>query len=67
LLENNKVQFTANYTLTEGNSITTTSKVPLIVFPDQDGAKLSYTIKNDSLFIFEEVYDGFGHTYVKAK
>jgi hypothetical protein len=67
LIENNIVKFTYKYQLTDGNSITTTAKVPLIVFPDQDGAKLSYTIKKDSLFVFEEVYDGFGHTYVKAK
>jgi hypothetical protein len=67
LIENGKTTVSAKYELINGKSITSTELKPLITFPNDDAMKMSYLIKGDSLFLFEEVYDGFGHTYVRAK
>ncbi len=65
LIQNGKTTISAHYELKNAKSITSAELVPMIVFPNQDAMNMSYTIKNDSLFLFDEVYDGFGHTYVR--
>jgi hypothetical protein len=65
LIKSVKITISAPYELKNAKSITSTELVPMIVFPNGDTMNMSYTIKNDSLFLFEEVYDGFGHTYVR--
>jgi hypothetical protein len=65
LIQNGKTTISARYELRNGKSITSTELVPMIVFPNEDAMNMSYSIKNDSLFLFDEVYDGFGHTYVR--
>ena len=65
LIKSGKITISAPYELKNAKSITSTELVPMIVFPNGDTMNMSYTIKNDSLFLFDEVYDGFGHTYVK--
>jgi hypothetical protein len=53
------------YELKNAKSITSMELLPMIVFPNEDTMNMSYTIKNDSLFLIDEVYDGFGHTYFR--
>ena len=65
LKKNGTITLSTKYKLENGKSITSTEPVPLITFPNDDAMTLSYSIKGDSLFLFEEVYDGFGHTYVR--
>lgn len=65
LVHNGKAVVSAKFELKNAKSITSTELIPMIVFPNQDAMNMSYSIKNDSLFLFEEVYDGFGHTYVR--
>lgn len=67
LLMNNKVVSFATYKLTNGKSITSQESVPLIEFENDGFMKMSYQLKTDSLFLFDEVYDGFGSTYVRIK
>jgi hypothetical protein len=67
LIENGKTTISIKYVLSLEKSITSQDKVPMIVFPDENAMNLSYSIKGDSLYLFEEVYDGFGHTYVRLK
>ena len=65
LIHNGKTVISAKYEIKSGKSITSTELVPMIIFPNQETMNMSFSIKNDSLFLFEEVYDGFGHTYVR--
>lgn len=65
LIQSGKRTIFAPYELKNAKSITSMQLVPIIVFPNGDAMNMSYTIKNDSLFLFDEVYDGFGHTYVR--
>ncbi|MBK9934595.1 MAG: hypothetical protein IPP61_01525 [Cytophagaceae bacterium] len=64
---NGKNTQTIKYEAKTGKSITSTEQVPLIVFPGEESMNWSYSIDGDSLYLFEEVYDGFGHTYVREK
>ena len=63
--KNGVVLVTTQYKLENVKSISSTEPVPSITFPGNDAMNFSYSIKGDSLFLFEEVYDGFGHTYVR--
>jgi hypothetical protein len=65
ILENGKVKQSVEFTLGNEKSITSTRPLPTIKFADQASINLSYQIKKDSLFLTEEVYDGFTHTYVR--
>ncbi len=56
------------YTTRKGKSITSTELIPMIYYlPDSLYGHQSYHIKSDSLFLFDEFFDGFGHTYVRIR
>jgi hypothetical protein len=63
--KNGTVLMSTQYKLENAKSITSTEPVPSITFPNNEAMTFSYSIKGDSLFLFEEVHDGFGHTYVR--
>jgi hypothetical protein len=63
--KNGTVLVSTKYKLENAKSIASNEPVPSITFPSNDAMTFSYSIKGDSLFLFEEVYDGFGHTYVR--
>lgn len=65
MLQNGKTITQAKYELKNAKSITSTELKPMITFPNEDAMNLSYEITGDNLYLFEEVYDGFGHTYVR--
>jgi hypothetical protein len=65
--ENGKLKSSDTYNLVNGRSIFTSENVTLISLVKQDGFKFSYLIKQDTLFLSEEVHDGFSHTYIKNK
>jgi hypothetical protein len=65
LIQNGETTISALYELKNAKSITSMELLPMIVFPNEDIMNMSYTIKNDSLFLIDEVYDGFGHTYFR--
>lgn len=65
--ENGVEKSFGTYKLTTGKSITSTEVVPLIELSSNGIGKMSYHISSDTLYLFDEVYDGFGHTYVRAK
>ncbi len=65
LIQNGKTTVSAKYELKNAKSITSTELKPMITFPNEDAMNLSYEITGDNLYLFEEVYDGFGHTYVR--
>lgn len=68
MFENGKSKIKTKYQIKDGKSITSTELVPMIYFlPDSTYWHQSYQLKGDSLFLFDEVYDGFGHTYVRTK
>jgi hypothetical protein len=65
LIQSGKTTISALYELKNAKSITSMELLPMILFPNGDTMNMSYTIKNDSLFLIDEVYDGFGHTYFR--
>ncbi|WP_255037110.1 hypothetical protein [Lacihabitans soyangensis] len=65
MIQNGKTITQAKYELKNAKSITSTELKPMITFPNEDAMNLSYEIKGNNLYLFEEVYDGFSHTYVR--
>ena len=65
MIQNGKTITQAKYELKNAKSITSTELKPMIIFPNEDAMNLSYEITGNNLYLFEEVYDGFGHTYVR--
>ncbi len=68
LIENGDSKMKTKYIIKDGMSITSTTPVPMIYFqPDSSYIHQSYQIKSDTLFLFDEVNDGFNHTYVRIR
>ncbi|HLO45434.1 MAG TPA: hypothetical protein VK175_13945 [Leadbetterella sp.] len=65
MIQNGKTITQAKYELKNAKSITSTELKPMITFPNEDAMNLSYEITGNNLYLFEEVYDGFSHTYVR--
>ena len=65
MIQNEKTITQAKYVLKNAKSITSTELKPMITFPNEDAMNLSYEITGNNLYLFEEVYDGFSHTYVR--
>ncbi len=65
--ENGKLILNTTYVIEDRKSIYSQEKVPQIVFPKDDFMRMSYTVNADSLFVSDEVYDGFSHAYARSK
>jgi len=66
MIENGESKIKTSYVIREGSSITSAEKVPLIYYRS-DYWQQSYHIKGDSLFLVDEVYDGYRHIYLKIR
>lgn len=60
---NGVLEYQTTYYLERGAPISSTEKVDLINY--ENGWKQSLEINEDYLVLFDEVYDGFTHEYIK--
>ncbi|HYG40979.1 MAG TPA: hypothetical protein VD908_20280 [Cytophagales bacterium] len=54
-----------NFEIREGKSMFGQSKAFIIKFENEELINQSFLIREDTLFLNEEVYDGFGHIFLK--
>jgi hypothetical protein len=66
MIENGESKIKTNYVIREGSSITSAEKVPLIYYRSNYWQQ-SYQVRRDSLFLTDEVYDGYRHIYLKIR
>lgn len=64
LIENGQSKMRVDYVIKNGKSITSNKSVPLIYFRS-DKIYQSFHIKSDTLFLTDEVYDGYSHAYLR--
>lgn len=62
--ENGQNLVQTTYTITSDTSIYNHEKVPMIKFKDEGQLTRSFSIKADTLFLSDEVYDGFTSKYL---
>lgn len=67
LIENGQSKTKKKYEIKDGPSITSTEKVPVIYYLPEGSIAQSYRVKSDTLYLFDEVNDGFNHVYVRVK
>jgi hypothetical protein len=64
---NGKLTKSTPFIISNEKSIYTGNKVDIIKFPKDDWIAMSFQFSKDSLFLSEEVYDGFSHKFVRIK
>lgn len=67
LTENGQQKVKTTYEVKEGKSILTPETKTLIYYGDGRTVSQSFEIKQETLYLNDEVFDGLGHTYKKMK
>ncbi len=65
IVENDQRVVSSHFQIHEGKSILSEEKVPLISFEDESQLEKSFVIVGDTLYLSDEVYDGFTSKYVR--
>lgn len=66
LTENGQQKISTTYEVKEGKSILTPESKTMISYGDGQMVTQSFYINGNTLFLTDEVFDGFGHTYTKT-
>lgn len=67
LVENGKNTINTKYQILKKKSIFSGKDTDMLVLNGLNGFYMSYFVSSDSLFISDEVYDGFTNSYVRKK
>ncbi len=65
LSDKQTVLIQTTYEVKKGKSIMASDLIPMIYFDGESLMPQSFTLKKDTLFLSDEIYDGYGHTYVR--
>ena len=62
---NDEIFSESEFSIIKSESIFTTDSVDIISYTNQSLIPQSFELRSDTLILFDEVFDGFVHTYIK--
>jgi hypothetical protein len=65
LIENGKSKMKVEYVIRNGKSMLSMSHVPMVYFRSNKIYQ-SFRVESDTLFLTDEIYDGFSHVYLRV-